>query len=104
VAPSRDEELARLRVRPDNVHLAGGYGPLIVGILLFALVVLLAPTIAPERVVEEPVGGTTTTELSTTTTEIATTTTAADGDGSATPAPGGPGTTAPSGPSVTEVP
>jgi hypothetical protein len=99
VAPSRDEELARLRIRPDNVHLAGGYGPLIVGIVLFAMVVLLAPTIAPERVVEEPVGGTTTTELSTTTTAIATTTVPADG--SATTAPT---TTAPSGPAVTEVP
>jgi hypothetical protein len=77
VAASHDEELARLRVRPDNVRLAGGYGPLIVGVILFAMVVLLAPTIAPERVVEEPKGGTTTTELVTTTTELVTTTTAA---------------------------
>jgi hypothetical protein len=76
VPVSNDEELARLRIRPDNVHLAGGYGPLIVGIVLFAMVVLLAPTIAPERVVEEPKGGTTTTELVTTTTAVATTTTA----------------------------
>jgi hypothetical protein len=88
VAPSRDDELSQLRIRPDNVHLAGGYGPLIVGIVLFAMVVLLAPTIAPERVVEEPVGGTTTTQLSTTPNEIATTTT----------------TTAPSSTPVTEVP
>lgn len=55
------EDLARLRVRPGNVHLAGGYGPLLVGLVLFVLMVLLAPTIAPERVVEEPVGGTSTT-------------------------------------------
>jgi hypothetical protein len=61
VPPSRDEELARLRVRPDNVHLARGFGPLVVGAVLFVLMVLLAPTIAPERVVERPVGGTTTT-------------------------------------------
>ena len=59
-ATDTDEELARLRVRPGNVHLAGGFGPLVVGVVLFVLMVLLAPTIAPERVVERPVGGTTT--------------------------------------------
>jgi hypothetical protein len=59
----RDEELTQLRERPDNVHLLGGFGPLVVGVVLFVLMVLLAPTIAPEQVVEEPVGGTTTTTL-----------------------------------------
>jgi hypothetical protein len=58
-----DEELTQLRVRPDNVHLLGGFGPLAVGVVLFVLMVLLAPTVAPEQVVEEPVGGTTTTTL-----------------------------------------
>ena len=81
--PSRDEELARLRERPDNVHLARGYGPLVVGIVLFALMVLLAPTIAPERVVERPVGGTTTTTVATTTS----TTAAADASTTTTAAP-----------------
>ncbi len=66
--PSRDEELARLRDRPDNVHIARGYGPLVVGVVLFVLVVLLAPTVAPERVVERPVNGEPTTTLVTTTT------------------------------------
>ncbi len=61
MAASRDEELARLRERPQNVHLLGGFGPLLVGLVLFVLMVLLAPTIAPEQVVERPVGGTTTT-------------------------------------------
>jgi hypothetical protein len=65
VPPSRDEELARLRVRPDNVHLARGFGPLVVGVILFALMVLLAPTIAPEQVVERPVGGSTSTTVPT---------------------------------------
>jgi hypothetical protein len=60
-APARDAELDRLRDKPDNVFLAGGYGPLLVGAVLFVMMVLLAPTIAPERVVERPVGGTTTT-------------------------------------------
>jgi hypothetical protein len=59
----RDDELSALRERPDNVHLLGGFGPLAVGLVLFVLMVLLAPTIAPERVVERPVGGTTTTSV-----------------------------------------
>lgn len=72
-AGDTEGELARLRERPRNVHLLGGFGPLVVGAVLFVLMVLLAPTIAPERVVEEPVGGTTTT----TALAIATTTTVA---------------------------
>jgi hypothetical protein len=70
VADDRDEELARLRERPDNVHLLGGFGPLLVGAVLFLLMVLLAPTVAPEQVVERPVGGEPTTTL-----RVATTTT-----------------------------
>ena len=60
---TRDEGLARLRQRPDNLHLLGGFGPLLVGVVLFVLVVLLAPTIAPERVVERPKGGEVTTTI-----------------------------------------
>ena len=74
------DDLARMRDQPQNVHLLGGFGPLVVGVVLFVLMVLLAPTIAPERLVEEPVGGTTTT----TALAIATTTTTA---GAATTAP-----------------
>ena len=70
MADDRDEELARLRERPDNVHLLGGFGPLLVGAVLFVLMVLLAPSIAPEQVVERPVGGEPTTTL-----RVATTTT-----------------------------
>lgn len=54
-AAERDASLARLRRQPDNVHLFGGYGPLVVGAILFVLMVVLAPTVAPERVVERPV-------------------------------------------------
>ena len=67
------DELARLRHQPENVHAFRGFGPLVVGAVLFVLMVLLAPTIAPERVVEEPVGGTTTTTRAL---DIATTTVA----------------------------
>jgi hypothetical protein len=51
--------LASLRVAPENVHLFRGYGPLVVGIILFLLMVTLAPTVAPDRVVERPVEATT---------------------------------------------
>jgi hypothetical protein len=51
--------LASLRTTPENVHLFRGYGPLVVGIILFLLMVTLAPTVAPERVVERPVEATT---------------------------------------------
>ena len=72
MADDDGDDLSRMRQQPEDVHLLGGFGPLVVGAVLFVLMVLLAPTIAPERVVEEPVGGTTTTSL-----DIATTTTAA---------------------------
>ena len=62
-AEPEQSTLALLRVRPERLSFAGGYGPLIVGVLLFVLIVLLAPTIAPEQNVQEPVGGTTTTAL-----------------------------------------
>jgi hypothetical protein len=46
--------LAALREHPVNVHLFRGYGPLVVGVILFVLMVVLAPTVAPEHVVERP--------------------------------------------------
>ncbi|HLT17363.1 MAG TPA: hypothetical protein VK007_11730 [Acidimicrobiales bacterium] len=60
-APASGGPLARLRQQPRNVHLFRGYGPLVVGAVLFALMVLLAPSVAPERTVERPAGGTPTT-------------------------------------------
>lgn len=51
--------LDALREEPDNPHLLGGYGPLVVGIVLVLLMALLAPTVAPERVVVREVPVTT---------------------------------------------
>jgi poly-D-alanine transfer protein DltD len=62
-SPTSDGSLEQLRQRPINAHLVRGFGPLVVGLILFILMVLLAPTVAPERIVEEPVNGTTTTVL-----------------------------------------
>jgi hypothetical protein len=60
-ADDREAGLDALRTRPDNVHLFRGYGPLVVGAVLFVLMLILAPSVAPEHVVEQPVSGTTTT-------------------------------------------
>jgi hypothetical protein len=57
----RDAGLEALRTKPDNVHLFRGFGPLMVGAILFVLMLILAPSVAPERVVEQPVDGTSTT-------------------------------------------
>ncbi len=78
--PDRDAELAQLREEPDNLHLLGGYGPLLVGAVLLVMMVLLAPTIAPEQVVQtplHPVATTVVTTSTTSTTGTSTTTTVA---------------------------
>jgi hypothetical protein len=49
-----DEPLARLRIRPSNVYLFKGFGPFVAALLLFVLMLVLAPSVAPERVVERP--------------------------------------------------
>ena len=64
----RDAELAQLREEPDNLHLLGGYGPLLVGAVLLVMMVLLAPTIAPEQVVQTPAAPVATTIATTSTT------------------------------------
>jgi hypothetical protein len=38
-----------LKETPTNRHLLRGFGPLLVGLILFVLMVLLAPTVARER-------------------------------------------------------
>jgi hypothetical protein len=51
-APHADEPLARLRVRPRNIHLFKGFGPFVAALLLFLAMLVLAPSVAPEHVVE----------------------------------------------------
>ena len=54
-----EHSLSFLRRRPDNPHVFRGFGPLVVGVVLFVLMLLLAPTVAPERVVDRPATSTT---------------------------------------------
>ncbi|HVE93756.1 MAG TPA: hypothetical protein VNB24_02460 [Acidimicrobiales bacterium] len=43
-----------LKEKPGNPHLLRGYAPIALAIVLLALMVLLAPTVAGERIVREP--------------------------------------------------
>ena len=52
--------LGTLHEEPENPHLFRGFGPLVVAIVLFLLMVTLLPTVAPEHVVERPVPSTST--------------------------------------------
>jgi len=55
------DAIAALRAKPDNVLLFRGFGPLVAGIVLFVLMLMLAPSVAPEHIVEKPVSATSTT-------------------------------------------
>ena len=61
--------LAQLRQQPENPHGFRGFGPLLAFGVLLVLMVLLAPTVAPEQIVLVP------TDESTTSTTGASTTT-----------------------------
>lgn len=51
-SPTTEEALEVLRRRPRAIELFGGFGPLVLAALLLALMVLLVPSVAPERTVE----------------------------------------------------
>lgn len=53
-----DEVLAELRRPSDEPLLLRGFGPVVVAVLLGVLMVLLLPSVAPERIVERPVDDT----------------------------------------------
>ena len=55
------ETINDLRSRRRNVLLFRGFGPLVVGVVLVVLMLFLAPSVAPERVVTRPVRTTETT-------------------------------------------
>ncbi len=61
--PSADHVISAVRARPRNVLLLRGFGPLVAGILLYLLMLRLAPSVAPEHVVDVPVATTPTTAV-----------------------------------------
>lgn len=58
------DAIAALRTKPDNVLLFRGFGPLVAAIVLFVLMLVLAPSVAPEHIVEKPVTNVTTATVS----------------------------------------
>lgn len=67
-----DEVLAVLRNPTHRPQLFRGFGPLVVGALFMVVMVMLLPSVAPERIVERPVGpDSTSTSTTTTSTTVA---------------------------------
>jgi hypothetical protein len=60
-ATTDDSPLRELREPVENPHGFRGYGPLLALAVLVVLMVVLAPTIAPEEIVLVPTGDATTT-------------------------------------------
>ena len=49
------EAISELRATRRNVLLFRGFGPLVVALVLIVLMLFLAPSVAPEKVVTKPV-------------------------------------------------
>ena len=62
--------ISAIRRQPRNLHLFRGFGPLVAGAVLFVLMLLLAPSVAPEHVVERPTSAVSTTTIAPTTTVV----------------------------------
>lgn len=48
--------LERLRTQAPMRHILRGFGPLVLALLLIVTMIVLAPSVAPERIVVRPVG------------------------------------------------
>ena len=48
-----------LRRRPAAIEALGGFGPLVLALALLVAMVLIVPSVAPERIVERPADATT---------------------------------------------
>jgi|GEM_PF-6337390 len=55
-----NDAIVLLRERPRNVLLFRGFGTLVAGVILFLLMLWLAPSVAPEHIVLEPAATATT--------------------------------------------
>lgn len=49
-----EDVLDRLRTKDRPIQLLGGFGPLVLAAMLILVMMVLAPSVAPERVVERP--------------------------------------------------
>lgn len=57
------EAITMLRTKARNTLLFRGLGPLFAAVVLFVLMLLIAPSVAPEHIVPVPVGATTATKV-----------------------------------------
>ena len=55
--------IGALRSKPRSVLVFRGFGPAVVAVVLFVLMLWLAPSVAPEHIVDKPVNTTTTTAV-----------------------------------------
>lgn len=55
------DAITTLRTKPRNTLLFRGFGPLFAAVVLFVLMLMIAPSVAPEHIVPVPVGATTAT-------------------------------------------
>ena len=53
---SAEDVLDRLRRPETPTHLFRGFGPLVLAAILIVVMMLLAPSVAPEVIIERPVG------------------------------------------------
>ncbi len=51
---SAEDVLERLRTKDATLQILGGFGPLVLAGLLILVMMVLSPSVAPERVVERP--------------------------------------------------
>jgi hypothetical protein len=52
--PAALDAIAAVRSRPRSVLVARGFGTLVAGIVLFLLMLAIAPSVAPEHIVDRP--------------------------------------------------
>ena len=65
--PAALDAIAAMRTRPRSALIAQGFGTLVAGIALLLLMLAIAPSVAPEHIVDRPAASTVTTVTTVTT-------------------------------------
>jgi hypothetical protein len=59
--PAALDAIAAMRARPRSALIVRGFGTLVAGVVLLLLMLFIAPSVAPEHIVDRPVTTTSTT-------------------------------------------
>jgi len=59
--PAALDAIAAMRARPRSALIVRGFGTLLAGVVLLLLMLVIAPSVAPEHIVDRPVTTTSTT-------------------------------------------